>query len=70
MGALANLRSLRSLALGLSIFVAGSLIFLGSAGLLFFIAFPVLLLGTFLLFFSALVTQHSSRAAQVELERL
>jgi len=60
-----KLSSLRSLIPGIVVFWSGALLWLGSAGLLMFIAIPVLLLGSFLLIFSFFVTAHSSRLARV-----
>jgi hypothetical protein len=59
-----ELASLRSLAPGLSAFLTGCLVWLGSAGFLFFLAIPLLLLGTYLMLFSFAVTKHSSNDAR------
>ena len=56
--------SLRSLVPGLCALLIGGFVWLGSAGFLFFLAIPLLLLGTFLLLFSFAVTKHSSRWAR------
>jgi hypothetical protein len=56
--------SLRSLVPGIVVYCLGGLLWLGSAGFLFFVAIPILLLGAFLLVFSFLVTKHSSPLAR------
>jgi len=57
--------SLRSLVPGAAVFLAACLVWFGSAGMLFFVAIPPLLLGTFLLLFSFAITKHSSTSARV-----
>jgi len=59
-----KLASLRTLVPGIAVFCLGGLLWLGSAGLLFFVAIPILLLGSFLLVFSFFVTKHSSQLAR------
>ena len=60
-----DLSSLRSSMVGAALFAVGLLVWLGTAGLFFIIALPVMALGAFLLLFAFLTTKHSSPAAKV-----
>jgi len=60
-----DLDSLRSSCPGAAVFSAGVLVWLASGGFLFIVALPVMALGSFLLVFAALVTNHSSSAARM-----
>jgi hypothetical protein len=59
-----DLSSLRSTRFPLVIFGVGLLVWIGSAGLLFFAALPLMALGACLTVFSVLITTHSSVQAR------
>lgn len=60
-----DLGSVRSSIPGAIAFAAGAMVWIATAGFLFFVAMPLMGLGAFLLVFAALVTKHSSTAARV-----
>lgn len=60
-----DLSSLRSSFVGAVVFSVGVVVWLATAGFLFFLALPLMALGAFLLVFAALVSKHSSGAARM-----
>lgn len=58
-----NRASTNGLIPGLPIFIVGALLWLLTAGFGFFIALPVMFLGSFLMVFGCAVVGHSTRSA-------